>query len=64
MKTKNRTIVFIGAVLLVMGSGITEEMAIETISPVSKPVRISPILGPLQGGPGPVCYPGIGCGYR
>jgi hypothetical protein len=62
MKTKNRTIVFIGTVVLVIGSGITEGMAIETMSPVSKPIRLSPILVWLQGGPGPVCYPGIGCG--
>jgi len=61
MKTKNRTTVFIGTVLLVIGSGITEGMAIETMSPVSKPVRLSPILVSLQGGPGPVCWPGMAC---
>jgi hypothetical protein len=60
MKTKNPTIVFIGAVLLVIGSGIRQGMAIATVSPVSEPAQLSSILAALQGGPGPVCIPGVG----
>jgi hypothetical protein len=62
MKLRNRMIVVMSIAVWLIGSGITHASGVETISHTFEAIGTSPIFVPLQGGPGPVCYPGIGCG--